>query len=149
MSRFCNAGDVGVYELHLTATGQLAFVLQTDACSMREAPSSAAQLFYPVGANGESLAFPTGTFVSELYSMTLNSDGTYVFGTSDGQTIITTGSYAIKGSTLQWITDSYCGTSATYSWAFSNDALTVTPAAEDSCADRQTALSIPYIWLPE
>ncbi|MBZ0286614.1 MAG: hypothetical protein K8I30_03300, partial [Anaerolineae bacterium] len=80
---------------------------------------------------------------SEPYSMTLNSDGTFTFDTLDGQPI-TSGAFAIRGDTLQWVVDTYCSDPATYHWAYADDALTFAIVGEDTCADRLASLSMPF-----
>lgn len=139
-SRYCRPGDAGVYKIYLTAAGQLALVLQKDACTVRNPPSTAPQLFDPINPEGVSLAFPTGTFIGNPYTMTLNSDGTYTFGAANGQ-VITTGTFAIKANTLRWINDTFCHTSATYHWAYQNNQLSFTLIGADACADRLKALT--------
>lgn len=44
-ARYCQEGDVGVYEAVLTDTGQLQLILQEDGCVMRRAPSTNPQPF--------------------------------------------------------------------------------------------------------
>ena len=139
-TQFCHQGDTGVYQIYLTATGELAFVLQKDACGVRNPPSTLPQLFDPISPEGRSLAFPTGTFVGDSYSMTFKTDGTYRFGTVNGQ-VITTGTYAIKANTLRWLQDTYCHSAATYVWTYQDNRLTFILNGTDSCKDRQTALT--------
>ncbi len=72
--------------------------------------------------------------------MTFNTDGTYRFGTVNGQ-VITTGTYAIKANTLRWIQDTYCHSAAAYVWTYKDNRLTFIRNGTDSCKDRQTALT--------
>lgn len=46
-TRFCQAGDEGVYQLAFTDAGELAFVVESDACEMRHLGSTVPQLFKP------------------------------------------------------------------------------------------------------
>jgi len=139
-TRYCRPGDTGVYTIYLTATGQLALVLQKDACAIRTPSSTAPQIFDPISPEGSPLAFPTGTFIGDPYTMTLNPDGTYTFSAISGQAV-TKGTYAIKANTLLWIDDTFCRTSATYRWAYQNNQLSFTLIGADSCTDRLKALT--------
>jgi hypothetical protein len=70
--------------------------------------------------------------------MTLAPDGSWKVAGTDGG-MISEGTYQVRGSTLTWLTDSFCAEQGagqgTYTWAWDGTQLTLTKVA-DECTDR-------------
>jgi hypothetical protein len=112
----------------LTVLAMVGLALGAIGCTQQSAAQATA-------THVPASAVPTGNFSNQGAFMSFYTDGTYMWGVSDGS-FNATGTYTVNGNQISLQNDTWClAMIGTYTWAYDGGNLTFS-GFDDKCGDR-------------